>query len=36
MEPKQISVSQVEKYKRDGWTVVEYTDCGRYAFVVKK
>ncbi len=31
-EPKKISVSQVAKYKADGWKVVEYTDCGRYAF----
>lgn len=35
-EPKRISVSQVERYKKDGWTVTEYSECGRYAYVVKQ
>lgn len=35
-EPKRISVSQVARYKSEGWSVVEYTECGRYAYVVKE
>jgi len=33
---KRISVSQVERYKKEGWTVIEYTECGRYAIIEKK